>query len=158
MEKAIVVDELEARELYKTATPAWKKVFEKNFGKDFFSQKITDRIKSYEDACLENGTTPMNENLLLSAGLTDAEIVRRKLVEITKAFNGDWVADIFNRNQKKYYAYYNLSSGGFVFYVTNYYYSGADAGFGSRLWFQNPEHAEYAAKQFVEYYKILAEN
>ena len=155
--ESVKMSKTTARKLYKTM-PEFRPSLEETFGKTFFSESVMDRVKTYEDACIENGKEPMNETALRSAGLTESEIVRRKLVEITKALNGDWVADIFDVNQKKFYAWFNTSSGVFVFRATGCYYSDAGAGSGSRLWFSNPEHAAYAAKQFAPYYKILAEN
>lgn len=42
--KTLQIDEANARKLYPKATEAFKTMLEDSFGKDFFSQKITDRI------------------------------------------------------------------------------------------------------------------
>jgi len=152
MERTIVVDEVEARELYKTATPAWKSVFEKNFGKAFFSQKITDRIKTYEDACSELGEQPIDEAKWKQFGVSDDDITYRKLKTITKALNEGWKCDWNDSNQYKWYPWFKMSSGGFVFYAASDGYSLANAGYASRLCFSSDEIATYAGKQFLQLY------
>ena len=51
MKKSLQIDENKAFDLYQTATPEFKQMLEDSFGKEFFKRKITDRVKSYEDAC-----------------------------------------------------------------------------------------------------------
>jgi len=153
MKKTVNIEESTARSMYKTASPEWKMALEETFGKVFFSGKITDRIKTYEDACSELGETPLNESELLSAGFTIDEINYRKLKTVTKALNEGWVPDWTNDKQQKWYPYFRLSSGVFVFYGTICHYSNAGAGYGSRLCFSNDELATYAGKQFPEIYK-----
>ena len=153
MKKTVNIEESTARSMYKTASPEWKMALEETFGKVFFSGKITDRIKTYEDACSELGETPLNESELLSAGFTIDEINYRKLKTVTKALNEGWVPDWTNDKQQKWYPYFRLSSGVFVFHDTDYYCSNAYAGHGSRLCFPSDELATYAGKQFSEIYK-----
>ena len=152
--------DVEARKLHKTATPEWKSVLENNFGKSFFSQKITDRIKTYEDACSELGEKSLDEKALKENGFTDVEIIRRKIETITRAYNEGWEADFCNPDQKKWRVWIKgLSSGGFVFYDTTCYgYSSAGAGNGSRLWFKSEECAKDAWDKFSDYYIILTKN
>jgi hypothetical protein len=156
--KTLQIDETKARILYKTASPEFKQSLEDTFGKKYFTGEITDRIKTYEDACAELCETPINEKDLKANGFTVVEIIRRKLETITKALNEDWKADLYDTDQYKYYGWFNLSSGGFVFRRTDYDSTYANAGVGSRLCFKSSVLAEYAGKQFIDYYKIIAEN
>lgn len=151
--KVLQIEESNARKLYKTASPEFKQALEDTFGKEFFSGKITDRIKTYEDACNELGEVAPLEITLKELGFTDDEINYRKIKTITKALNEGWIPDWTNGNEKKWQPYFRLSSGAFVFYVTRYYYSFAVAGSGSRLCFKSDELATYAGKQFAEIYK-----
>lgn len=50
-----------ARELYGKANPELKQILEDSFPKGFFSQKVTDRIKGWEDVCKEKGLHPVND-------------------------------------------------------------------------------------------------
>lgn len=61
------------------------------------TKKITDRVKSYEDACKELGIESMNFD-----GLTKDEIAYRKLKVIAKALRGGRFPDI----EKEEWVYY----------------------------------------------------
>jgi hypothetical protein len=122
------------------------------FGKELFAPKITERIKTYEDACNKLDITPINESALLSSGFTKDEVAYRKIKTITEALNEGWKPDWKDENQKKWIPWFSVSSG-FVFSRTSYYYSLAAAGDGLRLCFKSNELATYAGKQFVDIYK-----
>jgi hypothetical protein len=115
---------------------------------------VTDRIKSYEDACKELGITPIDESVLLASGFTKDEIVYRKIKTISEALNEGWKADWINEKEKKWIPYfYPASASGFVFTGTYYRYLCAYAGDGARLCFKTAALAEYAGRQFTELYK-----
>lgn len=147
--KTLQITEQNARMLYKTASAEFKTTLEDTFGKEFFSTKITDRVKSYQDACYELSEEPISESTLRDLGFTDDEIDYRKLKTITKALNEGWVANMYDTTERKWFPYFKVSSG-FAFYGTGYGYSTADAGGASRLCFKTEALAEYAGKLFVE--------
>ncbi|MFH1121771.1 MAG: hypothetical protein V1775_18265 [Bacteroidota bacterium] len=151
--KTLQIDENNARKLYKTGAPEFKITLEDTFGKEFFSQSVIDRVKSYEDACREIGEEPVNEVLLKVAGFTDDEINYRKLKSITKALNEGWKPDWDDSNERKWFPWFTMSSSGFAFFVAYYYYSCTAAGGGARLCFKSSELAEYAGRQFSQTYK-----
>ena len=150
--KVLQIEESNARRLYKTASTEFKQALEDTFGKEFFSAKITDRIKTYEDACEELDETPLDEKVLTDLGFTTDEINYRKIKTITKAFNEGWKADWNDSNQYKYYPWFKMSSGGFVFDGAGCGSSTADAGDASRLCFKSSELAKYAGEQFLQLY------
>lgn len=152
--KTLQIEESKARSIYKTASSELKIMLEDTFGKEFFSQKVTERIKTYEDACVELGITPIDESIRSSNGFTKDEIAYRKIKTITEALNEGWVPDWTDENQKKWFPYFypNYSSG-FVFNYTDYDCSLTTAANGLRLCFKSDELATYAGKQFVELYK-----
>lgn len=152
MKKTLQIEEQTARRLYPTASPEFKSMLEDSFGKDFFTQKITDRIKSYLDACAELGEEPLSESQLKSLGFTDDEIIYRKIKTITQALNEGWTPDWSDGNQKKWTPYFRMSSGGFVFGGTYCVYSCAHAGYASLLCFKSGELAKYAGEQFTKLY------
>jgi len=152
--KTLQINESNARRLYNNAAPEFKTTLEDTFGKEFFSQSVIDRVKSYEDACREHGEEPMNEVKLMTSGFTADEINYRKIKTITKALNEGWTPDWTDHNQKKYYPYFEVSSSGvFAFYGTYYYCSATNAGSGSRLCFKSDALAKYAGSQFTQTYK-----
>ena len=152
MKKQLFIEESEARKLYLTASPEFKQILEYTFGKEFFSMKITDRIKTYEDACAALGIAAQLEITLTELGFTPDEINLRKIKTITEALNEGWKPDWNDSNQYKYYPWFKMSSGGFVFGDTSYDYSLANAGSTSRLCFATRELAKYAGEQFTKLY------
>ncbi|MCU6767358.1 hypothetical protein OCV73_00075 [Barnesiella propionica] len=152
--KTLQIDESKAKIIYNTASPELKIMLEDTFGKEFFSQKVTDRIKTYEDACEELGIDPINESFSFINGFTKDEIAYRKIKTITEALNEGWKPNWNDENQKKWMLwFYPNSSSGFVFYSVGYGYLDASTGSGLRLCFKSAELAEYAGKQFLEIYK-----
>jgi len=151
--KTLQITESNARKLYNDATPEFKTTLEDTFGKEFFSQKITDRVKTYRDACHETGETPIIEENMRVAGFTEDEINYRKLKTITKALNEGWVPDWTDDDESKWIPWFGWSSSGFAFCDTDCSYSHTDAGNGSRLCFKSDELATYAGKQFADIYK-----
>jgi len=121
-----------ARKMYKEI-PEMRPSLEDTFGKEFFSEKITDRIKTYEDACAELGIQPIDEAKMKQVGFTDDEITYRKIKTITQALNKGWKCDWNDSDQRKWYPWFKMSSGGFVFSDTSFDYSYAFAGYASHL-------------------------
>lgn len=153
--KTLQISEQKARELYKSGSSELKSILEEYFGKDFFSQKITDRVKTYEDACHELSTSPLDENKLMELGLTKHDIAYQKLATIVKALNEGWIPDWDNYNEYKYYPWFEMSPSSFAFYDSDCGPAIAGAGSGSRLKFRTHELAEYAAKQFIDIWKDI---
>jgi hypothetical protein len=103
---------------YKDADTAGKALLEALLGKNNFLIKITDRIKSFEDACRELGEDPANFNV----GMPD-EIAYKKLKVITRALNEGWEPNWNNDNQYKWYPWFYMDSPGFRFYDSDYTYT-----------------------------------
>ena len=120
--------------------------------------KITDRIKTFEDALNEIGGVSDNAQILLKYNGTDNDMIaaqaQMKLSIIARALNEGWKADWTDHSQYKYYPWFEYKSG-FGFSSANYGNWYADASVGSRLCFKNRELAEYAGKQFQSLYNDL---
>lgn len=113
---------------------------------------ITERIKTFEDACDDQSIDNLQLELLgLDEGATKAVVAYIKLLIITKALNEDWVADLSNTNQYKYYPWFKKPSGfGLAYLVYDGWVSYSTV--GVRLAFKSAELAEYAGKQFIDIY------
>jgi hypothetical protein len=77
-------------------------------------QPITERIKSFEDACkiLGLNTTILNAEFHNDLdGEAKAAIAFLKLLVITKALNEGWTPDWDNDNEYKYYQWWNMQNG-----------------------------------------------
>lgn len=155
--KNLQINEQKARTLYPQASVEFKAMLEDSFGKEFFSQKITDRIKTYEDACFELGINPNDLPCVNFCQECDkrAIIAQHKLYVITRALNEGWRPNWDNSSQYKHYPWFVMSPSGFAFGDTNYWCSDSYAGAGSRLCFKSSALAAYAGRQFLELYKDL---
>lgn len=153
--KTLQISEQKARELYKSGSGELRSILEESFGKDFFSQKITDRVKTYEDACRELSMNPLDENKLMKLGLTKHDIAYQKLVTIAKSLNEGWVPNVCDNSVYRWYPWFvtNGSPSSFAVYDSFCAYANASAGSGSRLCFKNKELSEYCGKQFIELWK-----
>lgn len=153
--KTLQISEQKARELYKSGSGELRSILEESFGKDFFSQKITDRVKTYEDACRELSMNPLDENKLMKLGLTKHDIAYQKLVTIAKSLNEGWVPNVCDNSVYRWYPWFvtNGSPSSFAFDVSSYDLAIAFAGSGSRLCFKNKELSGYCGKQFIELWK-----
>lgn len=150
------MNELEkAQAAYPSATKSQKQVLEAVFGKDAFVAKITDRIKTFEDACSILGITPdsvttkVHSNKL--SGDAKAFEAFAKLTVIARALNEGWQPDWSNSNEWKYYPWFKFKAGsGFSAANTGYDHTGTAV--GSRLVFKTEALATYAGEQFKSIY------
>lgn len=112
------------------------------------STKVTDRIKTFQDACEELGIDSNELHLHDDYGVS-AFI---KLQIIVKALNEGWIPDWKNSSQYKYYPYFKTSESGAGFSLV-YFDSWITGTFvGSRLCYKNSELAMYAGEQFSDLY------
>lgn len=148
--KTLQIDEKNARALYKEASKEFKATLEDTFGKDFFSGKITDRIKTFEDACAELELYPEDVIAGFQETASKDEIAYRKLKIIAKALNEGWKPDWTDSNQYKYFPWLEYSRSGSCFVCSAAVYSASDV--GSRLCFKSKELALYIGEQFIDLY------
>ena len=147
--KTLQINEKNARELYKTASPEFKQTLIDTFGADYFSENPIETIKTFEDACETCGVL---DTLIVSVTDTKDEGAYKKLKIIARALNQDWKANFNDGSQQKWYPWFVFNGSGFGFSGTDYAYSLTYAGVGSRLCFKSKELAEYAGKQFLSIY------
>lgn len=144
----------QARQLYKTANNDLKTILLNSFTKEELEQSVFDRVHDVESACREIG---IDYNSFLSSVrryLSADTIAYEYLKVITKALNEGWEANYSDRNQKKWFPYFDTrSSSGFAFYDTICRYSGPGAGDTSRLALKDEKTATYAGKTFLDLYK-----
>lgn len=155
--KTLQISENKARELYKTGSTDFKTILEDSFGKEFFSTKVTDRIKTYEDACRELGLEPINEAEFEEMGLALDDIAYQKIKVVIRALNEGWAPDMFNSNIYRWYPWFrcNESASSFAFCDSFFDATSANAGGGSRLCLKSEELANYCGKQFIDLWKQI---
>jgi len=114
-----------------------------------------ESIKTIEDALKATGIPATPEFNEVPEEMKDYFKAVYEAVAITKAIVLGWKADWNDSSQRKWYPWFRLSSGGFVFYGAGCAYSDAVAGDASRLCFPTEEMAEYAGRQFTEVYSRI---
>lgn len=149
--ETLQITKADALKAFKDAKEPFKGILKTLFGGQI-SEKITDRIKTFEDACAEEGVSP--ESVLpYKEPSNDHERglnAMAKLMVITKALNEEWTADWNNSNQYKWYPWFRHNGAGFGFSRSNFVYSSSASGVGSRLCFRSEELANYAGTQFLK--------
>lgn len=132
------------------------------FYKEEDYEEITDRVKTYEDACKVLGVEPINEQNAKAQGFRSDEIARRKLETIAAALNEGWKPDWNNTDQYKYYPYFYIQenakgkgSAGLSYALTLHTAPTTPAYFGSRLCFYASRLARYASNQFTDLYEQI---
>lgn len=132
------------------------------FYKEEDYEEITDRVKTYEDACKVLGVEPINEQNAKAQGFRSDEIARRKLETIAAALNEGWKPDWNNTDQYKYYPYFYIQenakgkgSAGLSYAHTHSAAASTFALVGSRLCFYASRLARYASNQFTDLYEQI---
>lgn len=142
------------------------------------NRPITERVKTFEDACNILGCCPGElEQMWAEGGITEPdEIAYQKLRLITAALNEGWTPK-FTENEWRWYPWFALwtdeeladkseewkrerclqSTGGYVTQYSGFAYARSNnapsysaAYFGSRLCFKSDTLADYAGKQFID--------
>lgn len=132
------------------------------FYKEEDYEEITDRVKTYEDACKVLGVEPINEQNAKAQGFRSDEIARRKLETIAAALNEGWKPDWNNTDQYKYYPYFYIQentkgkgSAGLSFASTSNAAAVTSTLIGSQLCFYASRLARYAGNQFTDLYEQI---
>jgi hypothetical protein len=134
-------------------------------------EDITNRVKSYADACKVLGIEPMDEDSMKAQGFRPDEIARRQLETITEALNEGWKPNWADTDEYKFYPWFYIevsevqtegankgANAGLSYAITNYAAAYAIANVGSRLCFHDRETARYAGRTFTDLYaQILIE-
>jgi|ERR1035437_1721844 hypothetical protein len=152
--QTLQIDKTNAKKLYPNATAEFKIMLEDTFGKQFFSQKAIDRIKTFKDACEDQGIDPGTAVPYPNPGNDHEEAVNgvAQIFIIAKSLNGDWKANFKNTSQYKYYPWFkdSGSGSGLSYFVCVRWRT--DTACGVRLCYRDAETAEYAGKQFISIY------
>ncbi len=151
--QTIQFDKAKALQVYRDADPEVKESLKSIFGDKYFLSVI-DRIKTWEDACLEKGMDPV-ESLPFSnpfkTSRQEAVNAFFKLDVIAEVLREEVILDWTNYNQKKWYAWFNdyEPGAGFSFHVTDFGWAYSSTIGGARLCLDTSEKAEYFGKQFL---------
>lgn len=138
---------------FRNAGKEGKQVLSDLFGKQVaLYDNITDRVKSFEDACQVLGiSTNVPEVKGLPRKHQKAIIANYKLIVIAEALNEGWKPNWQDSDEYKYYPWFDMSNPAGVGYsYTDYAASYTSASFGSRLCLKNRELAIYFGQTFTD--------
>lgn len=138
---------------FRNAGKEGKQVLSDLFGKQVaLYDNITDRVKSFEDACQVLGiSTNVPEVKGLPRKHQKAIIANYKLIVIAEALNEGWKPNWQDSDEYKYYPWFDMSNPAGVGYsYTHYPASNTYANIGSRLCLKNRELAIYFGQTFTD--------
>lgn len=138
---------------FRNAGKEGKQVLSDLFGKQVaLYDNITDRVKSFEDACQVLGiSTNVPEVKGLPRKHQKAIIANYKLIVIAEALNEGWKPNWQDSDEYKYYPWFDMSNPAGVGCSDTYgAASYANATFGSRLCLKNRELAIYFGQTFTD--------
>lgn len=138
---------------FRNAGKEGKQVLSDLFGKQVaLYDNITDRVKSFEDACQVLGiSTNVPEVKGLPRKHQKAIIANYKLIIIAEALNEGWKPNWQDSDEYKYYPWFDMSNpAGVGFSNANSTASHSSAYFGSRLCLKNRELAIYFGQTFTD--------
>lgn len=138
---------------FRNAGKEGKQVLSDLFGKQVaLYDNITDRVKSFEDACQVLGiSTNVPEVKGLPRKHQKAIIANYKLIVIAEALNEGWKPNWQDSDEYKYYPWFDMSNpAGVGCSHTSNAASATVAPFGSRLCLKNRELAIYFGQTFTD--------
>lgn len=138
---------------FRNAGKEGKQVLSDLFGKQVaLYDNITDRVKSFEDACQVLGiSTNVPEVKGLPRKHQKAIIANYKLIVIAEALNEGWKPNWQDSDEYKYYPWFDMSNpAGVGCSTTGNAASRTGADFGSRLCLKNRELAIYFGQTFTD--------
>lgn len=150
MKEEVKINKETARRLYESVPDFFREQLEEAFGKEAFRKRDFREIKTFEDACESIGIAIDSHTPIYDEEESPDEIAYKKLKIVIAAINQGWIPDWNNTDQKKWWPYFNLSSG---FGFSSFGYACTITFVGSRLCFESQEKATYAGQQFLELYK-----
>ncbi len=151
--ETLSIQKKDALTAFQKADESGKKLLTNLFGNQL-PINITDRIKTFEDACAVLELNP-DSILPYPKHTKDPEEISinayRKLITIARALNEGWKPDWKNSNESKYYCWFFMNSGSGLS-VPHFVRTRSITYVGSRLCFKTSDLAIYAANQFSDIY------
>jgi hypothetical protein len=146
----ISISKKSARVAHREADSQGKKLLERLLGKEVFSEEITNRIKTMEDAFNETGRPVTPEFNDVPEDMREWFKSLYNAAVFTEALNEGWEADDRDADQRKRLPWFRVGPSGFAFDDPYYGYSYPNAGRAARLCLKSEELAAYAGKQFKD--------
>jgi hypothetical protein len=143
-----------AKKLYPKSEDWFKEMLDNEFGRETFLGTDFRNFKTFDDCCRICGTTEEEfEKKWKEIPVDFQTIAFERLKIINQAINQEWIPDYFDTNQYKWAPWFNVSSSGFDFSDSYYYYVDSNAYVGFRLCFETKEKSNYAGRYFTRYFQ-----
>lgn len=113
-------------------------------------------VVTYEEVCKYLGEKQLTicDFNNLSEYQRTKNLVTSKLQQIAKLFNGEWKVNIKDKNQQKWYPYFEITAdGGLVYYGSGY--DSDYCSYGLVVYFKDKKTAEFVGRNFINLYKEL---
>lgn len=157
--RTIAIPEDGVIDILKTGSDAERTLIKKLLKDNLPSLDITDRVKSYEDACAVLGIEPITQTQYMIDGTftpkqlsnPDRTYARHQQDVICEALNEDWEADWNNTDEPKWRSWARHSGSGFRFCDSDF--SLLYSSVGSRLEFKTERLSKYFFDQFIDIHK-----
>ncbi len=148
--QTLQIDSTKAKKLFTTASKEFKEMLIDTFGEQFFSQKITDWVESFDDILSISGRTMAS---LICDGDRPDDIARKQIELIAEVYNEGTIMDSLDTNQYKYFPWHKIDpKSGFGLSYFVYHRWNTTTHVGPRLCFKSAELATDAGKKFIEIY------
>lgn len=149
--KTLNINQAQAVKLFKQTREEFQQTLISTFGAECFNEKITDRIKTFEDACNHAG---IDRAMVFNATDTPDVVAYKKIKVIVSVLNEGWKPNWKDYRQDKWfiYAYYGAYAGLWYAYAISTP-AIASTSLGSRVCFHSEELADYFGRQFFDLYK-----
>ena len=119
--------------------------------------KITEKIKTYEDALKETGRPDVPDMSAFPEDMRKHFADLYKMVVIVEALNEGWKPDVCDSKVYRWFPWFTPkgSPSSFAFLVSSFDGVSAYAGSGSRLALKSEELADYCGRQFLQLWKEI---
>lgn len=138
-------------EIRSACDPKQLKVFNSIF-KDYIGEDLFE-VTTYKEVCkrLKEKELTIKDFSHLPEYMRIKALAQAQIQQLAKLFNGNWAIDWSNRNQYKYYPYFEYKvSGGWVCDDCSFRYCHS---FGEVAFYKDSKTAEFVGKTFIEIYK-----
>ena len=141
-------------EMQKACTKEQLPIFLKIFGKFVEQSEDLFKIKSYSEVCkkLKEKEFTLKDFSFMNIELRKKALAQAKIQQIEKLFNGGWVKNWLDRNQQKWFPYFNVTENGLVFHCSSFHCGYAD---GQVAFFKDEKTSNFIGKTFPDIYKDI---
>lgn len=131
-------------QMQKACTTEQKVVFDKIFKKHLPKERewLTDIDKVYKAL-----------NKVRNTSLSDKTLAFEDIKTLEEYFNNGWKVDLKDRNQYKYYPYFEIKGSGGLVFSGSYFSSGYLGGFVG--YFKSKEISDFIGKNYINIYRRL---